>query len=43
MKYHSRKYKSIIVKTLRLIGYKPLSIAKMIGMSQATIYRYLKR
>ena len=42
MRYHSKNIKSVIVKMLRIIGYKPKAIAKMIGMSQATIYRYLK-
>ena len=42
MRFRSRKVNSIIVKTLRFIGYKPKRIAKMVKKSQATIYRYLK-
>ena len=42
MKFHSKTAKKIISKVMFNFGVKPNKIAKIINVSRATVYRYVK-
>ncbi len=42
MIFHSKTSKKLISKVMYAFGVKPTKIAKIIGVSRATAYRYVK-
>ena len=43
MIFRSKKSKKIISKVMYRFGVKPTKIAKIIGISRATVYRYVRK